>query len=252
MTRLSVNLNKVALLRNSRALGIPSVLWAAQTALRAGAHGITVHPRPDGRHIRAHDVHELAALLDREGSGEFNIEGNPFHSLMELVEAVRPHQCTLVPDDAGAFTSDHGWNLQQDGKRLAPIMASLKALDVRVSLFMDPEPGAMAAARMAGADRVELYTEPYARAFGTSDEAKVLEQYAQAARAAANVGLGVNAGHDLNQENLSPFLTRVPGVLEVSIGHALISDALESGLANAVRGYLAAIAAAEERRGCVA
>ena len=254
MTLLSVNLNKVALLRNSRTLGIPNVTWAAQTVLRAGAHGITVHPRPDGRHIRVHDVHELAALLDTEGGGEFNIEGNPFHSLMELVAAVRPHQCTLVPDDAGAFTSDHGWNLEQDGKRLTPIVASLKALDVRVSLFMDPEPAAMAAARMTGADRVELYTEPYARAFGTKDEARVLEKYAQAARAAANVGLGINAGHDLNQQNLTRFLTRVPGVLEVSIGHALISDALESGLAVTVRGYLQAIerAAAEERRGCVA
>jgi pyridoxine 5-phosphate synthase len=247
-----VNLNKVALLRNSRTLGIPSVLWAAQTALRAGAHGITVHPRPDGRHIRTHDVHELSALLDREARGEFNIEGNPFHALMELVTAVRPHQCTLVPDEAGALTSDHGWNLEQDAKRLAPIVASLKALDVRVSLFMDPEPAAMAAARRVGADRVELYTEPYARAFGTGAEAAVLEKYTQAARAATNVGLGINAGHDLNQKNLTRFLTQVPGVLEVSIGHALISDALESGMAGAVRGYLAAIAAAEERQGRVA
>jgi pyridoxine 5-phosphate synthase len=254
MTRLSVNLNKVALLRNSRTLGIPSVLWAARTALAAGAHGITVHPRPDGRHIRPHDVHELAALLEEEGRGEYNIEGNPFHGLMELVKTVRPHQCTLVPDDAGALTSDHGWNLEHDGRRLAPIVASLKALDVRVRLFMDPEPAAMAAARRVGADRVELYTEPYARAFGTGDEAKVLERYAQAALAAADIGLGVNAGHDLNQKNLTRFLARVPGVLEVSIGHALTADALESGLASAVRGYLEAIerAAAGERRGRVA
>jgi pyridoxine 5-phosphate synthase len=254
MTRLSVNLNKVALLRNSRTLGIPSVIGAARTALQAGAHGITVHPRPDGRHIRAHDVHELAALLADECRGEFNIEGNPFHSLLDLVAAARPHQCTLVPDEADAATSDHGWDLEQDGKRLASIVASLKGLGVRVSLFMDPDPGAMAAARAVGADRVELYTEPYARAFGTSDEARVLEKYVRAARAAADAGLGVNAGHDLNQGNLTRFLKRVPGVLEVSIGHALIADALESGMAGAVRGYLEAIrrATVEEEQGRVA
>jgi pyridoxine 5-phosphate synthase len=238
MTRLSVNLNKVALLRNSRTIGIPSVTWAARTALDAGAHGITVHPRPDERHIRPHDVIELAALLKGESRAEFNVEGNPAQSMMGLVRAARPHQCTLVPDEAGAFTSDHGWDLAKDGKRLAPVIAELKALGVRVSLFMDPVPGQMAAAREVGADRVELYTEPYARAFGTAAELAALETYALAARAAAAAGLGVNAGHDLNQRNLALFLARVPGVLEVSIGHALTSDALETGLAAAVRGYL--------------
>jgi pyridoxine 5-phosphate synthase len=254
MTRLSVNLNKVALLRNSRTLGIPSVIWAAQTALRAGAHGITVHPRPDGRHIRAHDVHELAALLKAEGKGEFNIEGNPLHSMIDLVHAVRPHQCTLVPDDSGAFTSDHGWDLEKDGGWLEPLIAGFKALGIRVSLFMDPEPAQMAAARAAGADRVELYTEPYARAFGTGDEAAVLEKYSHAARAAAKAGLGVNAGHDLNHRNLPTFLTGVAGVIEVSIGHALIADALETGLAGAVHGYLQAIerGVSRERQGRVA
>lgn len=245
-TRLSVNLNKVALLRNSRSLGIPSVVGAATTALDAGAHGITVHPRPDGRHIRAGDVHDLARLLKNRPAAEFNIEGNPFHDVLALVHAVRPQQCTLVPDDPGAFTSDHGWDLMRDGRRLAPIIAGLKALGIRVSLFMDPVPDAMPAAREAGADRVELYTEPYAQAFGSSEQEAVLARYTAAARAAQQAGLGVNAGHDLNQLNLPRFLAAVPGVLEVSIGHALIADALESGLAAAVRGYLAAIAAAPQ------
>ena len=238
MTRLSVNLNKVALLRNSRTLGIPSVTRAARTALDAGAHGITVHPRPDGRHILPHDVRELAVLLAGEREAEFNVEGNPFQSMMELVRAVRPQQCTLVPDDPGAFTSDHGWDLTNDDGRLAPVITELKTLGIRVSLFMDPIAGQMAAAHALGADRVELYTEPYARAFASATEAITLEKYAQAASAAAAAGLGVNAGHDLNQENLALFLARVPGVLEVSIGHALIADAMETGLADAVRGYL--------------
>lgn len=240
MTKLSVNLNKVALLRNSRTLGIPSVVRAAIIALDAGAHGITVHPRPDGRHIRTQDVYELAELLKSRAGVEFNIEGNPFHAVLDLVREVLPQQCTLVPDDPGAFTSDHGWDLRRDGARLRPIIAGLKALGVRVSLFMDPLPEAMPAARDAGADRVELYTEPYARAFGTAGENAVLARYAAAAQAAQQAGLGINAGHDLNQDNLPRFLSAVPGVLEVSIGHALIADALEFGLAQTVKGYLAA------------
>lgn len=242
MTRLSVNLNKIALLRNSRALGIPSVTRAAGIALDAGARGITVHPRPDGRHIRAADVHELAALLKGRRSAEFNIEGNPFHGLLDIAGAVRPQQCTLVPDDPGALTSDHGWDLRRDSGRLKPVVAQLKALGIRVSLFMDPLPAEMPALRELGADRVELYTEPYARAFGSPDEGRVVELYAAAARAAQQAGLGVNAGHDLNRDNLPRFLSAVPRVLEVSIGHALIADALEAGLALTVRRYLAAIA----------
>jgi pyridoxine 5-phosphate synthase len=193
-------------------------------------------------------------LLKAEGKGEFNLEGNPLHSMVDLAIAVRPNQCTLVPDDPAAFTSDHGWDLEKDGGWLAPIIVRFKALGIRVSLFMDPEPAQMAAARAVGADRVELFTEPYARAYGTGDEAVVLEKYVQAARAAAKAGLGINAGHDLNQRNLPAFLARVPGVLEVSIGHALIADALETGLAGAVRGYLQAIdrGAAGERQGRVA
>ena len=250
MTRLSVNLNKVALLRNSRTLGVPSVTRAAELALGAGAHGITVHPRPDGRHILAQDVHDLARLLSGVRHAEFNVEGNPFHSMMELVCAVRPQQCTLVPDEVGAFTSDHGWDLVKDGARLSPVINELRALGIRVSLFMDPVAAQMGAARALGADRVELYTEPYARAFAGQAEARTLEMFAEAARAAAAVGLGVNAGHDLNQANLARFLTQVPAVLEVSIGHALIADALETGLAAAVRGYLREIerAAADRAR----
>jgi pyridoxine 5-phosphate synthase len=252
MTKLSVNLNKVALLRNTRTIGIPSVPHAATLVLEAGADGITVHPRPDGRHVRAPDVAELAALLKRWPAAEFNIEGNPFHGLMAFVHQVRPHQCTFVPDETGAFTSDHGWNLPADAERLRPFVEEARSLGVRVSLFMDPDPAAMAHARALGADRVELYTEPYARAWGTASQSAALQPYVEAARAALAVGLGVNAGHDLNRDNLAAFLIAVPGVDEVSIGHALIADALEFGLAATVRMYQAEIrragAALRERR----
>ena len=249
MTSLSVNLNKVALLRNTRSVGIPSVVHAARIALDAGAQGITVHPRPDGRHVRAQDVRELAAVLRDRSGAEFNIEGNPFHGLLEFVREVRPAQCTLVPDETGAFTSDHGWDLATDGERLKPVMAELKTLGVRVSLFMDPVAEAMTAAAGLGADRIELYTEPYARAFGTAEQEAVLGRYAEAARAARRSELGVNAGHDLSMSNLPSFLRTVPKVLEVSIGHALISDALELGLAEAVRQYLGAIRRGEADAG---
>lgn len=241
MTALSVNLNKVALLRNTRTIGIPSVTRMAEIALAAGADGITVHPRPDGRHVRAPDVAALAELLRGWPAAEFNIEGNPFHQLMQYVQQARPQQCTFVPDDTGAFTSDHGWDLARDGERLRPLIEEAKSLGVRVSLFMDPVPEAMAAAAALGADRVELYTEPYARAFGSAEQGAVLERYRQAALAALAAGLGVNAGHDLNLANLAPFLRAVPGVSEVSIGHALIADALEFGLAETVRKYQAEI-----------
>lgn len=241
MTHLSVNLNKVALLRNTRSLGIPDVTRAARIALEAGADGITVHPRPDGRHVRANDVEALAALLREWPQAEFNIEGNPFHGLLDFVEAVRPHQCTLVPDETGAFTSDHGWDLPKDSRKLVPILDKLRTLSVRISLFMDPAPEAMPLARELGVDRVEIYTEPYARAWGTAEQGTVLNAYAQAARAAQKAGLGVNAGHDLNRENLPAFLRAVPRVLEVSIGHALIADALVLGLDATVRDYLRVI-----------
>ena len=236
-TALSVNLNKVALLRNTRSLGIPSVTRAATIALAAGAHGITVHPRPDARHIREHDVHDLADLLQQWPQAEYNIEGNPFHNLMDFVREVRPHQCTFVPDTVGQFTSDHGWSLPADAERLAPVIAEAKSLGVRVSLFMDPLPDAMRDAAVLGADRVELYTESYASAHGTSEQGSVLAQFTSAAEAALAAGLGINAGHDLNRDNLTDFLRAVPGVREVSIGHALIADALELGYTETIRDY---------------
>jgi pyridoxine 5-phosphate synthase len=243
-TALSVNVNKVALVRNTRHLGIPSVTRAAQQCLEAGAQGITVHPRPDGRHIREQDVFDLQALLQDWPQREFNIEGNPFHNLMEIVRQVRPQQATFVPDSEGQFTSDHGWNLAQDGERLRPLIAECRALGVRVSLFMDPVPEAMAQVKALGADRIELYTEPYAAAWGHVTQVEQLERYRAAAQAALDAGLGINAGHDLNRDNLADFLRGVPGVAEVSIGHALIADALELGYGATVRAYLDCILAA--------
>ena len=238
---LSVNLNKVALLRNTRALTIPSVTRAASIALEAGASGITVHPRPDQRHIRAGDVHDLAALLKDWPRAEYNIEGNPFHNLMDFVRSARPQQCTFVPDSVEQATSDHGWNLDTDAERLRPLIEEAHGLGVRVSLFMDPAASAMSRAADLGADRIELYTESYARAYGTSSQDDTLVRFVDGARAALAAGLQVNAGHDLNRDNLAAFLEAVPAVAEVSIGHALIADALELGLAEAVRAYVACI-----------
>ena len=245
---LSVNVNKVALLRNTRHLGIPSVVRAATLCLEAGAQGITVHPRPDARHIRHQDVLELAALLRDWPQAEFNIEGNPFHNLMDCAAAVRAqglplHQLTFVPDSEGQFTSDHGWNVRQDGARLKPVIDQAHAMGLRVSLFMDAEVADMALVHALGADRIELYTEPYAAAWGTPDGGPQLARFAQAAQAACDAGLGINAGHDLNLSNLTAFARAVPGLQEVSIGHALIADALELGYGATVQAYLACIAA---------
>jgi pyridoxine 5-phosphate synthase len=247
---LSVNLNKVALVRNTRHLGIPSVTRAATLCLQAGADGITVHPRPDARHIRGHDVLELAQLMTAWPDREFNIEGNPFHNLIDVVRDLRQrglpvHQVTFVPDSEGQFTSDHGWSFPHDAARLQPLVDECHQLGLRVSLFMDAEPGAMAAAKAVGADRVELYTEPYAAACsaapGTPEVAAQLARFAAAAQAALDAGLGVNAGHDLNLHNLAAFAQQVPGLKEVSIGHALIADALERGYADTVKAYLACL-----------
>jgi len=248
MTALSVNLNRIALLRNSRPLAIPALAHAATLVLEAGAEGITLHPRPDERHVRASDVPEIARLLERWPAVEFNLEGNPFHQLMGHVLAVRPQQCTFVPDAVDAATSDHGWDLARDGERLRPLIAQAHAVGARVSLFMDPDPTAMAAARALGADRVELYTESYARAHGGPGQQESLARYRRAAEAALAAGLQVNAGHDLNLLNLADFLSAVPGVEEVSIGHALIADALEFGLGDTVRRYLAQIRRAYAQR----
>jgi pyridoxine 5-phosphate synthase len=242
-TALSVNLNKVALVRNTRHLGIPSVTRAATLCLQAGASGITVHPRPDARHIRVGDVGDLAQLMQAWPDREFNIEGNPFHNLMDVVgdlvaRKLPVHQVTFVPDGEGQFTSDHGWNFPQDAQRLRPLIAQARAWGLRVSLFMDAEPAAMAGAREVGAHRVELYTEPFAAAWGGPHQAAQLDRFEQAARAALHLGLGVNAGHDLNLHNLTAFARQVPGLSEVSIGHALMADALELGYAGAVAAYL--------------
>jgi pyridoxine 5-phosphate synthase len=251
MTVLSVNLNKIALLRNSRDTTSPSPLEFAKLAIAAGAEGITVHPRPDQRHIRFSDCLELAEAIDVE----FNIEGNPFSDtmpssrdgvldypgFMALVEMARPAQATLVPDGNAQLTSDHGFNLSEDADRLAPIIAQLKALGCRVSLFMDPTPTDMTLAAAIGADRVELYTESYALAFAAGDYTHVLGQFQESAIAAHEAGLGVNAGHDLNLLNLPTFA--VPHLLEVSIGHALTVDALRFGFSESVKRYVEALAA---------
>ncbi|MEM9219096.1 MAG: pyridoxine 5'-phosphate synthase [Cyanobacteria bacterium P01_F01_bin.150] len=242
MTHLSVNLNKVALLRNSRTIGIPSVLWAAKTCIEAGANGLTVHPRPDERHIRRSDVYEIAELLKDHPSIEFNIEGNPLEPpFMEIVQDIRPTQATLVPDDPNQFTSDHGWNIERDGEKLKPIITELQTIGARVSLFMDPDPSQIRQIKQLGVvddqARIELYTEPYATAFRENEVETLFNDYAEAAKVARGEGLGINAGHDLNLENLPQFLT-IPNVLEVSIGHALTADALKMGLHSAVKAYL--------------
>ncbi len=240
MTKLSVNLNKIALLRNQRDIGIPSVLESAKTVIEAGAHGVTVHPRPDERHIRYDDARQLKKMV----TVEFNIEGNPFTGkLMELLRELKPDQATMVPDAPGASTSDHGWNMKQNKERLEPVIKQLKDLGIRVSLFMDPDTAGIQRVKEIGADRIELYTEPYARAFRENENIEqTLEQFAEAARFANEIGLGLNAGHDLNLKNLGKFCSAVPGILEVSIGHALIADAIEMGLENTVKEYLKALA----------
>lgn len=242
-TALSVNLNKIALLRNARGGGEPDVLRAGAACLDAGAHGLTVHPRPDARHIRADDVADLAALCDARGV-EFNIEGNPFAparpgypGLLALCRATRPAQVTLVPDSDDQLTSDHGFDFRRDSEALRPLVAAFRALGARVSVFGDVGDPHVALAAASGAQRVELYTGPYAEAFAAGDTGPALAAAADTARRAQAAGLAVNAGHDLNQANLPVFLAGVPHVREVSIGHALIGEALYAGLAATVAGY---------------
>ena len=250
MTVLSVNVNKIAVLRSSRGGAAPDVMRAATVCLDAGAHGITVHPRPDARHIRADDVLALAALCRARGA-EFNLEGNPFAPPREgypgfhaLCAQARPAQATLVPDGDAQLTSDHGFDFASDGEHLRPHVAALKALGCRVSLFADAGDADIAAAAVTGADRVELYTGPYAEAFAAGDATAVLAACRDSAGRASAAGLGINAGHDLSQHNLAAFLAAVPGVLEVSIGHALVDEALYAGLDATVRSYVRLLAAA--------
>jgi pyridoxine 5-phosphate synthase len=236
MTKLSVNINKIALLRNSRGRNFPDVAAFAKRCLQLGAHGITLHPRPDQRHARDSDAVELKALCTAHRS-ELNVEGYPAPAFMELVKRVRPAQCTLVPDAPGQLTSDHGWDLKRQAADLRVAVAELKPLGIRVSLFVDYECPDIAAAKDLGADRIELYTEPYAEHFGTAHSEAILQGFARAAATARSVGLGVNAGHDLNLANLARFL-QIPGILEVSIGHALIVECIEAGIENTVRRYV--------------
>jgi pyridoxine 5-phosphate synthase len=249
VVRLSVNVNKVATLRNSRGGSVPSVTDAVRTCLAAGAPGITVHPRSDERHITRRDVREVAALLaPLRGSVEYNVEGDPRPDLMELAHELRPDQVTLVPVVPGEVTSQAGWPADTPRAELEGAIASLRAAGVRVSVFVDPEPAPIEWARSLGADRVELFTEPYARAFERSaaEGRKSFDRYANAAELAHSLGLGINAGHDLDLENLRLFAS-LPHLDEVSIGHALMSRALFAGLGEVVREYLELLAAVSEK-----
>jgi len=246
-TALSVNLNKIALIRNSREGDYPNVVGHAQTCLDAGADGITVHPRPDQRHIRPDDVRQLAALVAPLNGIEFNVEGNPFADslgdypgFLELVKETRPDQCTLVPDNNEQLTSDHGFDLKQSGETLRPIIAQLQSWGCRVSLFMDPDAEQIRLAKSIGADRIEFYTGPFAAIYKQQDAEfdTLFQRYIEATEAAIEVGLGVNAGHDLNLENLAKF-RELPELLEVSIGHALTVDAIAMGMSLAVEKYAA-------------
>lgn len=246
-TALSVNLNKIALIRNSRPGNFPDVVAHGKTCIEAGADGLTVHPRPDQRHIRPDDVYGLSALVKQSPGIEFNIEGNPFAphlgdfpGFIKLVEAVVPDQCTLVPDSNDQLTSDHGFDLHKSSEQLKPLIHTLQDKGIRVSLFMDPDLEQIALAAKLGVERIELYTGPYAAAWGQDQSTLDLlfARYHEAAKLASALGVGVNAGHDLNLENLAQFLS-IPDILEVSIGHALTVDALSMGLGSAVNAYQA-------------
>jgi pyridoxine 5-phosphate synthase len=238
MIRLSVNVNKIATLRNARGGNIPDVVEAARTCIAAGCHGITVHPRPDARHITFQDVFDLAAMM----TVEFNIEGYPGAEFIDLVLRVRPTQVTLVPDPPGVLTSNAGWNLTNgEADSLGDLLARFKKAGIRTSLFLDPDAEQARRAKNLGADRIELYTGPYAHAFGMPEGKEILAAHRDAARLARQIGLGVNAGHDLDLNNLPAYVKAVKGLQEVSIGHALVSDALYMGLTRTVKAYLKAL-----------
>ncbi len=237
MTKLSVNLNKIALLRNSRGRDYPNVVDYAQKCIDLGVHGITVHPRPDERHTKKQDAYDLGVLCEQYPQIEFNIEGNPTQDFMTMVEKIKPDQCTLVPDNENQLTSDHGWDIANSTATLVPVLKRLADAGIRSSLFVDPDPTEVAAAANVGADRIELYTEAWANAFGRPDEQSVFDQYHKSAMKADESGIGINAGHDLDLNNLSRFL-QIPGILEVSIGHALTIECLLQGIESVIPRYL--------------
>ena len=237
MTKLSVNLNKIALIRNSRGHDYPNLVEFAQLALAAGADGITIHPRPDQRHATYNDVRDLSVLMANWPDAELNIEGFPADSFLDTVLKYKPDQVTLVPDDPGQLTSDHGWDLVTHKSKLTEVLQKLRSAGIRTSLFLDPDQKQINLASAIQTDRIELYTESYAAAFGTDQEKGILEIYRQAAKCAQDAELGVNAGHDLNLVNLGRFIS-IPGILEVSIGHALTVESLESGFSNVIKQYL--------------
>jgi pyridoxine 5-phosphate synthase len=240
--KLSVNVNAIAYLRNRRNLAWPSVTGLSRLALAAGAYGITVHPRPDERHIRRGDVFDLAKLRGEFPACEFNIEGNPDARFVEIVEQVRPDQVTLVPDDVRQATSDHGWDIAAHRSFLADVISRIRSAGIRVSVFVDPEPHLPGLAAGVGADRVEIYTGIYGAAPDARARERALEMVVETGRAAEQAGIGLNAGHDLTLDNLPVLVAGLPNLQEVSIGHALTADALIHGMANAVRLYRAALA----------
>ncbi|MGO3344050.1 MAG: pyridoxine 5'-phosphate synthase [Marinomonas sp.] len=237
MTHLSVNLNKIGLLRNSRGRNYPNMVDMAKRSIELGAFGITIHPRPDQRHATYQDAYDLKELLKNYPNTELNIEGFPDAQFLDVVLEVEPHQCTLVPDDPNQLTSDHGWNVARDQDALRPVIAKLKEKGIRVVLFMDPDADNMALAKEVGADRVELYTEEYANHYGEVGFESIAQRYQDTAQAALDIGLEVNAGHDLDLSNVE-MLCQTGRITEVSIGHALTAEALDLGWDNVIKAYL--------------
>ncbi len=240
MTVLSVNVNKIALLRNSRGRDFPSVLEFSEQLVGLGVKGITVHPRPDERHITRLDVYQLDEYLAGKPGIEFNIEGYPSDEFIEMILELSPAQCTLVPDKPDQLTSDHGWDILANEVRLREALAKLRGHGIRSSLFLDPDPIGVELALGVGANRIELYTEDYASHFGGSRQESAFQRYKEAAAKAEQLGIGINAGHDLNLRNLSKFL-EIPGILEVSIGHALVVESLQQGIPRVIAQYLSIV-----------
>ena len=240
MTVLSVNVNKIALLRNSRGRDFPSVVGFSEQLIKLGVKGITVHPRPDERHITRRDVYDLSEMLSGHPDVEFNIEGYPSESFIEMVCEVCPDQCTLVPDAPDQLTSDHGWNIPENQTALLKVLGEFREKGIRSSLFLDPDPAMVDQVPSVGADRIELYTEEYASEYGGPGQDAVFARYLAAAERATELGIGINAGHDLDLQNLAKFL-EIPNILEVSIGHALVVESLQMGVTDVIARYLAIV-----------